>query len=257
MSAALELDRARVVLGAREVLSDVSLTARTGEVLGVVGANGSGKTTLLRASLGLVGLAAGEARLGGRPIRRLSARERASLAGYLPQERRVAWNMPAWRIAALGAAHLSPALSHRRALAALEETGLAHLAERGVRDMSGGERARVLIARLLLTEAPLLAADEPTAGLDPAASMTIAAIFRRRADAGAAVLLTLHDLTLAARTCDRLAVLKAGRLIACASPAEALEPAVLTAAFGLNGELVDTAAGPALAALAIETQSAP
>ena len=142
MTAVLEIEELAVRRGARAVLADISLSVTPGEMLGVVGPNGAGKTTLLRAALGLQPLSAGAVRLDGRPLASLGERERAAIAGYLPQERRVAWNMPAWRIAALGAPQLSPARAHKRALSALAETGLAGLAERGVRDMSGGERTR-------------------------------------------------------------------------------------------------------------------
>jgi iron complex transport system ATP-binding protein len=248
MNSAAELEAASVTLAGRTVLRHASLTVSAGEVVGVVGANGAGKTTLLRAALGLARLSAGVARLGGQAVAALSEMQRAGLAGYLPQERRVAWNMPAWRIVALGAANLAPHDARGRALAALEEMGLAELAERGVRDMSGGERARVLIARLFATEAPLLVADEPTAALDPDASLRIMDVLRQRAARGAAVLATLHDLTLAARGCDRLAVMSAGRIIALGAPREALSPSVLGQAFALDGGLVDTPAGWVLAA---------
>ena len=248
MSPALEVEDASVTLAGRAALRQASLAVSPGEIVGVVGANGAGKTTLLRAALGLAKLSAGAARLGGSPVAALSEMQRAGLAGYLPQERRVAWNMPAWRIAALGAASLAPRDARGRALAALAEIGLAELAERGVRDMSGGERARVLIARLFATEAPLLVADEPTAGLDPDASMRIVDALRQRAARGVAVLATLHDLTLAARGCDRLAVMSAGRIIALDAPEAALSPAVLDPAFALEGGLVDTPAGWVLAA---------
>ena len=114
--------------------------------------------------------------------------------------------------------------------------------------MSGGERARVLLARLLVTEAPLLIADEPAAGLDPDAQLRIMDILEARARGGSGVILTLHDLTLAARYCDRIAVLSAGRLLALGPPRQALAADVLLAAFALNGELIETGAGPVLAA---------
>src|SRR5580700_10512351 len=128
--------------------------------------------------------------------------------------------MPAEDVAALGAAALAPKESRAIARACLEELEIADLAGRGVLDMSGGERARVLLARLLATRAPLLVADEPAAGLDPDAQFLSLERLRARAEAGAAVMVTLHDLTLAARACDRLAVLHAGRLRALAPPAE-------------------------------------
>ena len=248
MSAALQVEGLSVRLGGRSVLSEVSLTARAGEVLGVLGPNGAGKTTLLRAALGLQAFSAGSVSLGGRALDSLNDRERSGMAAYLPQERRVAWNMPAWRIAALGAANRSPTAGHAEALACLEELEVGDLAERGVLDMSGGERARVLLARLLVTRAPLLVADEPAAGLDPETQFLALERLRSRAEAGAAVVVTLHDLTLAARTCDRLVVLDHGRVVADGSAAEALTPACLAQVFGLDGALVETEAGPVLAA---------
>jgi iron complex transport system ATP-binding protein len=122
------------------------------------------------------------------------------------------------------------------------------MAERGVLDLSGGERARALLARLLVTEAPLLLADEPTAGLDPDAQFMALDLLREEAAKGRAVMVTLHDLTLAVRACDRLAVLDAGRLVALDVPEQALTPGVLREAFGLTGELVRTAEGAMIAA---------
>ena len=248
MNAALEIKDANIGLAGRLVLRDVSLEARSGEVLGILGANGAGKTTLLRAALGLTSLKSGSIHLQGWPVGELGERRRAELAGYLPQERRVGWNMPAWRVAALGAVQGTPDQARKRALEALGEVGLAHLAERGVLDMSGGERARVLIARMIAKRAPLLVADEPAAGLDPDAQFRVLELLAERAGQGTAVLLTLHDLTLAARHCDRLAVLGDGRLLAYGSPREALTPEILRAAFGLQGELVETTAGLVVAA---------
>jgi len=244
MSAALEIHGAVASVGGRRVLNGVSLSANAGEVVGVLGANGAGKTTLLRAALGLVPLDAGVARLAGDDVRRLSVAERAHRAGYLPQERRVAWSLPAWRIAALGAVDLPDVKARATALQALDRVGLSPLAERGVLEMSGGERARVLVARLLATRAPLLVADEPVAGLDPAAQLLICEVLRREAAVGAAVILTVHDLTTAVRYCDRLVVLEGGAVAAEGAPRDALTPAVLARAFGVSGEWLETPAGP-------------
>jgi len=257
MSAMLELRGVSVRRGARTILADVSLDVEPGEVLGLVGPNGAGKTTLLRAALGLQRLSAGEAQIGGRPLASLSGRERAAIAGYLPQERRVAWNMPARDVAALGAASLPPAQGHAIADACLAELEVGGLATRGVLDMSGGERARVLLARLLATRAALLIADEPAAGLDPEAQLLILERLRQRASDGAAVIVTSHDLALAARACDRLAVLHDGRLRALAPPIEALSPQVLAEVFGLDGALIDSPAGLTLAARRVASISAP
>ena len=244
MTAVLEMIGASARVGGREVLHGVDLQARPGEVVGVIGRNGAGKTSLLRAALGLAPLAAGQARLGGRDAAGLSDMERAALAGYLPQERKTAWNLTALSVASLGAHSRPPAEARVMAMRMLARVGLADLAERGVLDMSGGERARVLLARLLATGAPLLVADEPAAGLDPDAQLMVLNILRAEARAGVAVLVTLHDLTLAARFCDRVVALDGGRVAAEGAPAQVLSPQGLKAVFGLDGALVDTAHGP-------------
>ena len=248
MSAALAIAGATVRRGARVVVEAADLVVQPGEIVGVVGANGAGKTTLLRAGLGLVHLEAGRAELAGRDVRQLTEAERANLAAYLPQERRVGWNLPAWRVASLGALNAPPKEARARARAALARVGLAPLEDRGVLDMSGGERARALLARLLTATAPLLVADEPAAGLDPDAQLLALELFREEAERGAGVVLTLHDLSLAARACDRLVVLANGRVVAEGSPSQSLHVDVLAAAFGLDGELAQTAFGPVVTA---------
>ncbi|MET0271918.1 MAG: ABC transporter ATP-binding protein, partial [Phenylobacterium sp.] len=227
----------------RVVLQDATLSAQPGEVLGIVGANGAGKTTLLRAALGLAHLDTGSAKLAGRDVRGMPEAVRASLAAYLPQERRVGWNLPAWRVASLGAFHRPPREARDAAYDALRRVGLAGLETRGVLDMSGGERARALLARLLAARAPLLVADEPAAGLDPDAQLLAMELFREEAQRGAAVVLTLHDLGLAARACDRIAVLHTGRITADGPPVQALSPDILASAFALDGRLDATADG--------------
>jgi iron complex transport system ATP-binding protein len=256
MTAALQIDGLDVRLGGRSVLEGVALSVEPGEVVGVLGPNGAGKTTLLRAAIGLAARAAGAVRLGGRPLEGLSERERAGLAAYLPQERRVAWNMPAWRIAALGAHDRAPVLAHALALEQLDALEIGDLAERGVLDMSGGERARVLLARLLVTRAPLLIADEPAAGLDPETQFLALMRLRERAEAGAAVVVTLHDLTLAARFCDRVTILDRGRLVAAGAPLDVFTPSLLAGVFALDGALVDTEVGLVLAAQRTQTTRA-
>lgn len=247
MNAALELIGASAAIAGRPVINTIDLDVRSGEVVGVIGRNGSGKTTLLRAALGLLPLSAGRARLGGRDVQTLSDPHRSALAGYLPQERKTAWNLTALTLASLGARALPPAEARALAGRMLARVGLESLSDRGVLDMSGGERARVLLARLLATRAPLLVADEPTAGLDPDAQLMVVDILRAEARAGAAVLLTLHDLTLAARFCDRIVALAGGSVAAAGIPAQVLTREGLRAVFGLDGALVDTAHGPVAA----------
>ncbi|PHY20452.1 ABC transporter ATP-binding protein [Caulobacter sp. BP25] len=248
MSAIWTLDAVTARQGRKTVLEAASLRVVSGEVVGIVGPNGAGKTSLLRAGLGLLPLEAGQARLSGQPVTSLKPEARARLVGYLPQERRAAWNLPARMIAALGASDLSDTEADALARACLTRVGAGDLADRGVLDMSGGERARVLLARLLATRAPLLVADEPVAGLDPDAQLLTLDLLRAEAAGGAAVVVTLHDLGLAARACDRVVVVSQGRIVAEGAPREALSKDVLAQVFGLDGGLVETSAGLVLAA---------
>lgn len=234
-TSALEITGLCVDLGRRRVVDDVSLAVAPGELVGLVGANGSGKTTLIRAALGLQRAAEGCSRIAGQLVGDLTAAERARQVGYLPQERIVGWNLPAWRVAALGAPLRQPRAAREAALDALERTGAAHLADRGVLDLSGGERARVLLARLMVTRAPLLVADEPIAGLDPAAQLDTLDVLRAHAAGGGAVLATLHDLNLAGARCDRLAVMARGRLVAVGTAKAVFTEGLLEEAFKLGG----------------------
>ena len=244
----LSLEMVQARLGKAVVLEGVSLSVAAGEVVALCGPNGAGKSSAIRAAVGLLTVTGGQVRLGGTQITDLSHRQRAERAAYLPQERRIAWNLPAIEVTALGAPFLSGAEALGRARAALNEMGAGHLADRGVAEMSGGERARVLLARALVVDAPLLLADEPIAGLDPDAQRLVLERLRARADGGAGVLVSLHDLTLAAAVADRVVVLDQGCVVADAAPMEALAPAVMREVFGLDGEWIEGASGPLLAA---------
>ena len=235
-------------IGRSTVLDDVALTVVPGELVALVGPNGAGKTSVLKAALGLLPIAAGTVLIDGRPLGDLDSRQRADAMAYLPQERRIAWNMPAVEIAAMGLPFLPGDQARARALEALWEVQAGDLADRGVAEMSGGERARVLIARVLATGAKALMLDEPVAGLDPDAQFLLMDRLRARALNGQAVVVSLHDLSLAARYADRVVVMAAGRVVADAVPTEALSAPVLAEVFGLQARWLSTPDGPLLSA---------
>ena len=243
---ALQLIDTSARLGGRAVLDGVSINVDAGELVAVVGPNGAGKSSAIRALAGLLPLSAGEARMAGDNVTRLTDRQRAERTAYLPQERRIAWNLPALEVAALGAPFLSGADASAAALKALAEVEADDLADRGVAEMSGGERARVLLARALATGAKAILADEPIAGLDPDAQLMVLERLQARARAGQAVLVSLHDLTLAARHADRVVVLAKGRVVADAASMQALTPDVMARVFGLAARWIETPDGPLL-----------
>ena len=222
----VRLESVSVTLGGRRVVEGVGADL-DGGVIGLIGPNGAGKSTLLRAIAGLVQTEGGIL-IDGVSVASMQPRDRARRIAYLPQGQIVHWPLTVERLVALGRLpHLAPfarpgevdmrAIGH-----ALERTELLSLRNRPIDELSGGERARVLLARALAAEAPLLLADEPLAALDPAHQIDVMALLRAEAARGATVIAVLHDLTLAARWCDRLLLIDQGRLLADGSPAEVL-----------------------------------
>ena len=224
----------------RAVLSDVSVTIQAGQIVGVLGPNGSGKTTLVRAFAGLQAVAGGTVRVQGHALHGWSRRNLARAIAYYPQGQHVEWPVPARRVVELGRiphvdAWQRPAPQDRAAVdAAMAQTGVEHLADRRCTTLSGGERARVLLARALAVEAPILLADEPVASLDPHHQIAIMDVLSAVARAGRCVVAVLHDLTFASRYCDHVIVLCEGRVVSEGPPERALTPAVAASAFGIQ-----------------------
>jgi len=239
-----------VALGGRTVLAGVSARFRAGEVTAIVGPNGAGKSTLLACLAGLRRPDAGQVRLDDRPILARSARERARRVGFLPQTPEVAWAVDVETLVSLGRTPHRGArglgdVDHAAVQAALVRTRMTGLAHRDVTTLSGGERARALLARVLAGEPSWLLADEPLAGLDPGHQLDAVDLMRAfAAERGQGVVMTLHDLGVALRLADRVQVLRDGALIADAAPREALTPAVLERAYGVKAAIVPGGAGP-------------
>lgn len=209
--------------GGLRQLDGVTLELSPGELLGIVGPNGAGKTTLLRAALGLVARDTGTVDWQGRPLESLSQRELALAAAYVPQGQLAHWPLTVRRTVELGRlphAGVWARDADRTAVdAALVAVDAQSIADRRLDQLSGGERARVLLARALAVEAPVLLADEPVAALDAYHQLDLMERFRELARGGRAVAIVLHDLTLAARFCTRIAMLNCGR-IAVAGPVD-------------------------------------
>jgi len=227
----------------RTIFEEVALAVRPGELVALCGPNGAGKSTLLRLLLGLHVPSAGQVRLGGDPVAALSRRQIARRAALLPQDAPVDLPLSVREAVALGRLpHLERFQPEGAADAeaverALQATDTAVLAAQPVAELSGGERQRVHLARALAQEAPLLLLDEPIAGLDLGHQLQALELLRAIVDVGRGALVALHDLSLAARRCDRMIFLAGGRIRADDAPAVVLTPETLAEVFGVRAEV--------------------
>jgi iron complex transport system ATP-binding protein len=222
------------------LLRDVDLAVGSNEIVGLIGPNGSGKTTLLRALANLHPVQAGTVQLDGVAIAQLGERQLAKQLAYLAQRGDAHWPMRADALVALGR------LPHRRPFGgpgegdrlaierAMQAADVSALRQRTMAHLSGGERMRVLLARALAVEAALLLADEPVAALDPAHQLRVMELLRSTARDGAGIVVVLHDLSLAARFCDRLVLIAGGGVVAQGSHAQVLTPGNLARAYGVD-----------------------
>ena len=249
------LDAVCVRIGRRPIVEGVSATLAPGSLIGIVGPNGAGKSTLLRAMLGLLPVAAGRVLVDGQDIAALARGAVAKAMAYLPQGQMLHWPLSVERLVALGRLpHLAPLseLSPADAAAvdrALVRADLGHLRGRIATELSGGERARALLARTLAVEAPALIADEPLASLDPGHQIDVMDLLAAEAKAGKLVVTVLHDLTMAARYCDRLLLFDGGRLVADGAPLDVLTAARLQQVYGIDALIDRTGAAPTIVPL--------
>jgi iron complex transport system ATP-binding protein len=233
---ALTLDRVTVDLGGRRVLADASASFAAGRITAILGPNGAGKTSLLRTAAGLIAPTGGDVAIRGLAIATMRRDERARAVGYLPQSGDVAWNMPAGDVVALGRLphRTGPADDSAAVSAAMAATDTGPFADRRVGELSGGERARVLLARVLAGEPQWLLADEPLASLDPAHQLDLLDRLKGQAARGVGVVVVLHDLVQAARVADDAVLVAGGRVVATGPAAEVLTPDRLGALFGVR-----------------------
>jgi iron complex transport system ATP-binding protein len=224
------------------VLEEVSLTVAPGEIVGLIGPNGAGKSTLLKTFAGILLPQRGSVELAGRPLRHLRARDRAKRLGFVPQEAVCHWPLPGRRVVELGRLPFGEAAGPGDADAiaqAIEAMDVGGILDRPANALSGGELRRLLLARALAGTPEFLLLDEPTAGLDPFHQHHLLEILRRLASGGCGIVVTLHDLSHAARSCDRLVLLKQGRVAASGTPGDVLSPERLRDCFGIDAYLAE------------------
>jgi iron complex transport system ATP-binding protein len=232
--------------GGREVLGGVSIVIARGELVGVLGPNGSGKTTLLRCLMGFLKPRSGRVTLGGHDLGAWPRRAFARQVAAVPQEMPTDFPLQVRELVLLGRLPHLPAHGlgfespRDRAAAdhAMAAAAIGDLAERPIHQLSGGELRRAFVARALAQEAPFLLLDEPTAGLDLRHQLAILELVRRRARGRSGILVVLHDVNLAAAYCDRVVLLKEGRVVAEGTPDQALAPAIVSEVYGVELEAV-------------------
>jgi len=229
-----------VELGGRTILSEIDFEVSPGEVVGLVGRNGVGKTTLLRLANGALTASSGRVLLGDESVATLSRRRLARGIALVPQDLHVPFPFRVGELVLMGRAPHQPLVGLESeadvelALGALERLGIGHLADRAITTLSGGERQLVLFARALVQDPGVLLLDEPTAFLDLKHRVEVLREVRAFARSGRAALVVSHDLSLAARSCDRVVLLGSGGIAAVGPPADVLTPENLRAAFGIE-----------------------
>ncbi len=243
--------------GNTAILHDITLADLAQGMTGIIGPNGAGKTTLLKLLAGLIPARAGKLTLDGKDLNEFSATERARRMAYIPQARTIHWGVSVRTVVEMGRlpfrrtpGALSPAC--REIVSdAMRATEVESLAGRDATTLSGGEQARVLAARALAQTPKLLLADEPISGLDPAHQLRLLGHFKLMAERGIGVILILHDLHLAARFCDRLAILREGRVHSDGPPAAVLTTQTLLDVFEFHAHIGQVQGVPTVVPLAV------
>jgi iron complex transport system ATP-binding protein len=244
---ALAFSDVAVRMGDRDVLRGIDLEVAPGEVVALVGPNGAGKTTLLRVASRVLRPARGRVTLGGRASESLSRRELAREVAVVPQDVVIPFAFRAGEVVLMGRAPHAGPLGFEtsddvaRARDCLERVGIADLADRSMLELSGGERQLVLVARALVQEPRVLLLDEPTSHLDLRHRVDVLELVREFTGLGRSALVVSHDLTLAAGSCDRMALLRDGALLACGPPAQVLTRDALREVFDVDADVI---AGP-------------
>jgi iron complex transport system ATP-binding protein len=234
----LRADTIDLTLSGRPVLRAVSVACAPGKVTVILGPNGAGKSSLLACLSGGRAVNLGVVSLGGQPLSTITGKDRARRIGLLPQSGDVHWDIEARALVALGRfAHQRRGGLSAPDIAAIDTamhaTDTAQFATRNVKQLSGGERARVLLARVLAGEPEWLLTDEPLANLDPGHQIDMLSVLSAQAKRGTGVVAVLHDLGQAARTADHIVLMQNGAVFASGTPAQVLTRETLGAVYGV------------------------
>ncbi len=249
-----------MILAARDVslhdrLRDVSVALQPGRITAICGPNGAGKSTLLECLAGLLTPNAGGVELGGETLAKMPARARARRIGYLPQQGEIAWDVPVRSLIELG--RLPHGDRRREPVdAAIRALDLEAFEARRAQSLSGGETARVLLARVLAGEPQWILADEPLAALDLAHQLALIGHLRRAATAGAGVVIVLHDLAIARNHADHVVLMHEGRIAQSGPAPQALHEDAIEAVFGVGCEWIGEAGRYALSPRPVATARA-
>ncbi len=238
--------------GGRAIVQNATLRAQSGELVAVIGANGAGKSTLLASIAGLLAPDSGTILIDGRAISAFTRVELARRRAYLPQNQRCEWPISVERLIALGLTPTLPAFGglpppfETRITEMLTQWDLLPQRDQAATTLSGGELARAMLARALVGDPDILIADEPITGLDPRHALDTLARLRALAGNGKLVIISIHDLTLAARYATRLVVIDRARIVSEGRPGEILTPALLRNVFEVEGNITGADSGIAV-----------
>ncbi|MEE2956152.1 MAG: ABC transporter ATP-binding protein [Pseudomonadota bacterium] len=241
----LEAKNLQVKLGKRLVIRGINFEVNASEIIGLLGPNASGKTTLLRTLAGLLSPATGEILLDGVKFEKIEPNLRARSVAYLAQGAGTHWPLTVHRLVTLGRTpYLGPleklnVEDEKAVKRASQNCDIVGLSQRSIAELSGGEQARVMLARAIATEPRVLLADEPVSHLDPYHQLRIMELLRMQANEDRASIVVLHDLSLAAKFCDRLVILNEGIVAASGTPREVLNNSLLNRVFGIEAEFFD------------------
>ena len=229
------------------ILEGINLELNSGELVVLLGANGAGKSSLLRSALGLAQVSTGESLIDEQLVTTLSSANRAKKVAYLPQKRPLAWPIKVFDVVSLGRYAYGVNLGRLKnddlesVESAITSCGLEQLRNRRVDTLSGGEAARVHVARAVAANAALLLADEPTAALDPKHQLDVMQLIRRYVDMGGGALVVGHEASLAARFADRLIWMRDGRIVADGTVKETMTAAMMAEIYGVSAQIGDVA----------------